>query len=374
MYPYLAARGHRVTCYCRPGVIEGEVGEHEGVRLVTTGAPGGRSAETLSHSYTALRHALTRGDVHDGGRPFDLIALHALPPQMFAAMPMRSGVPLVSHVHGLDWQREKWKRTPLGLGSKVIRLAERRMVRYADEIAVCAGDLVDYFRDTYGRETQFIPNGVMPDDNPSPPDMATLEELRIEPERFVVVIGRLVQEKRVEDAVRAFLKMRNGFPRMKFVIVGEGPPGAYLDRLKSLASEHVIFAGLRKGVGLETLFRHAAAYVTASEMEGLPMSLLECMECRTPAVASAIAPHRQLLEGVDGYDLFFEVGDADGLARQLAKVLGDRRCAAAVADAQQRFVRANYSWPVLAERTERMYHEAIARHAVRTAAATETGL
>ena len=100
------------------------------------------------------------------------------------------------------------------------------------------------------------------------------------------------------------------------------------------------------------------------------MSLLECMECRTPAVASSISPHRQLLEGVDGYDLFFEVGDADGLARRLARVLSDRRCAAAVADAQQRFVRANYSWPVLAERTERMYFEAIARHAVRNAAAT----
>ena len=132
LYPYLAARGHKITCYCRPGVIDGGRGEHAGVRLVTTGAPGGRSAETLSHSYTAMRHALTKGDVHDGGRPFDLIALHALPPQMFAAMPMRRGVPLVSHVHGLDWQREKWKRTPLGIGSRIIRAGERRMVRYAD--------------------------------------------------------------------------------------------------------------------------------------------------------------------------------------------------------------------------------------------------
>ena len=380
LYPYLAARGHQITCYCRPGVIEGETGEHAGVRLVTTGAPGGRSAETLSHSWTALRHALRRGDVHDGGRPFDLIALHALPPQMFAALPMRHGVPLVSHVHGLDWQREKWRRTPLGIGSRVIRAAERRMVRYADDIAVCATGLVDYFRDTYGRDTHFIPNGVMPCDENFEPDAATLRSFGLSAGGFVVCVGRLVREKRVEDAVAAFLRLKSQFPhtqRMaaaKFVVVGEGPPGGYVESLRALGGEHVVFAGLQRGVALEALFRAAAAYVTASEMEGLPSSLLECMEYATPAVASAIPPHRQLLGGVDGYDLFADVGDVDGLARQLGRVLLDPDRAARVGAAQRRFVRANYSWPVLAERTEHLYGEAIARHAVRVGGPATLGL
>ena len=322
-----------------------------------------------------MRHALTRGDVHDGGRPFDLIALHALPPQMFAAMPMRHGIALVSHVHGLDWQREKWRRTPLGVGSKIIRHAERRMVRYADDIAVCATALVDYFRDTYGRDTHFIPNGVMPDDTPFAPDAATLDSLGLTAGRFVVCVGRLVQEKRVEDAVGGFLRLRERHaddPRVagaKFVVVGEGPPGGYVEELKKLASEHVVFAGLQRGAALATLFRTAAAYVTASEMEGLPMSLLECMEGGTPAVASGIAPHRQLLGGVDDYDLFFDVGDVPAIARQLGRVLRDDGFGRGVADAQRRYVRANYSWPVLAERTERMYAEAIARHAVRLGSA-----
>ena len=230
---------------------------------------------------------------------------------------------------------------------------------------------MDYFRDTYGRETSFIPNGVMPDDRPFEADAATLDRFGLTAGGFVVCVGRLVQEKRVEDAVSGFLRAKSQFqhvPRIaaaKFVVVGEGPPGGYMDGLKKLASNDVIFAGLQRGAALATLFRCAAAYVTASEMEGLPMSLLECMEGGTPAVASGIPPHRQLLGGVDGYDLFFDVGDVAALARQLGRVLCDPAFGGQIAAAQRRFVRANYSWPVLAERTERMYLETVARHAVR---------
>ena len=58
---------------------------------------------------------------------------------------------------GIDWQREKWKS---GFGSKFIRQGEKNAVKYADEIIVLSKGVQDYFRDTYGRETHFIPNGV----------------------------------------------------------------------------------------------------------------------------------------------------------------------------------------------------------------------
>ncbi|MEL7239117.1 MAG: glycosyltransferase, partial [Planctomycetota bacterium] len=111
LYGLLAARGHRITVYCRPGVITGKLGTHRGMRLVTTKAFGG-PLETVTHSYASLKHACKHGDVHDDGKPFDLITLHALPPQVWAGMPRKFGIPLVSHVHGLDWQRAKWKNTP----------------------------------------------------------------------------------------------------------------------------------------------------------------------------------------------------------------------------------------------------------------------
>ena len=58
---------------------------------------------------------------------------------------------------GIDWQREKWQS---GFGSKFIHQGEKNAVKYADEVIVLSKGVQDYFMETYGRETHFIPNGV----------------------------------------------------------------------------------------------------------------------------------------------------------------------------------------------------------------------
>ena len=58
---------------------------------------------------------------------------------------------------GIDWQREKWQS---GLGSKFIHQGEKNVAKYADEVIVLSKGVQDYFKETYGRETHFIPNGV----------------------------------------------------------------------------------------------------------------------------------------------------------------------------------------------------------------------
>ena len=58
---------------------------------------------------------------------------------------------------GIDWQREKWQS---GFGSKFIHQGEKNAAKYADEVIVLSKGVQDYFKETYGRETHFIPNGV----------------------------------------------------------------------------------------------------------------------------------------------------------------------------------------------------------------------
>ena len=55
---------------------------------------------------------------------------------------------------GIDWQREKWQS---GLGSKFIHQGEKNAAKYADEVIVLSKGVQDYFKETYGRETHFIP-------------------------------------------------------------------------------------------------------------------------------------------------------------------------------------------------------------------------
>lgn len=61
-------------------------------------------------------------------------------------------------VHGLDWRRAKWN----AFASAYLRLGERVIAKYADEVIVLSRDVQAYFRDVYGRETHLIENGVAP--------------------------------------------------------------------------------------------------------------------------------------------------------------------------------------------------------------------
>jgi glycosyltransferase involved in cell wall biosynthesis len=286
---------------------------------------------------------------------FDVIALHALPPQMFVPQARRGGATVVSHVHGLDWQRAKWQQTPFGLGSKVIRLAERRMVKASHAVAVCAPYLADYYRETYGLETTVVPNGIVPDDAAFEPDQELLASLGVASGRFLVSIGRLVQEKRTQDLVAAAKQV--GVP---LVIVGEGPENDWMRALRGSAGAGVVFAGHRRGRELETLFRSATAYVTASELEGLPSSVLEAMERRSCVIASDIPPHRLLLEAAGTSELLFPVADVDALVGRLRRVLDEGR--EAVANRQQSHVRAEYAWDGLAQRCSSFYRYIVANY------------
>ena len=88
---------------------------------------------------------------------YDVVHIHAEGPAFFSWLPKMFGKRVVVTIHGIDWQREKWRS---GFGSKFIRQGEKNAVKYADEIIVLSKGVQDYFKDTYGRETHFIPNGV----------------------------------------------------------------------------------------------------------------------------------------------------------------------------------------------------------------------
>jgi glycosyltransferase involved in cell wall biosynthesis len=350
LFADFATRGHKVTIYCRPAVLDAPTGEHRGIRLVRTPAPGGKNGETLSHSLLSLLHAALRGD---DGRPFDLISLHTVAPNLFAPIAAVAGIPIVSHVHGLDHQREKWR----GMGSRIIHLAERVMVKAASHVVVVNPSLVDYYKSVYALPTSLLPNGIHPGTDAFTPDAATLAAHGIEAGKYFVTVSRVVPEKRLHDVIAAFAGVSG---EHKLVIVGGAQhSGEYLQQLQrqadAVAPGRVVFAGHQGGDALRTLFGAAAAYVSASELEGMPSSVLECMEYNVPAILSDIDAHRAITNPIRAYDWHFAVGDVAALSRRMTAVANDLPTTTAVAAACRAHVRKNFAWPVLAERTEALY-------------------
>jgi glycosyltransferase involved in cell wall biosynthesis len=359
LFADFASRGHKPTIYCRPGVLDTPTGEHRGIKLVRTPAPGGKNGETLSHTLFSLMHGIRKGDVHDGGKKFDLISFHSIAPNFFIRLAKMAGIPVISHVHGLDHLRSKWA----GLGSKVIFKAERSMVKHATRIVTVNQEIVDYYRKTYNVEAALLPNGIHKITDDFSPDATTLEKFGIAPGKFVVSIGRLVPEKCCHDTIAAFKNVKTDY---KLLFVGEGKhTPEYVQQIKEQAANdnRIIFTGHQGGAALQTLFRCARLYVTASELEGMPSSLLECLERKVCPVVSDIAPHMELVNRVAGYDLSFKTGDVAQLTEKIQHALSDEPKLDRLAAGAREMVREHYQWPDLAAKTEAFYKQVLTENA-----------
>jgi glycosyltransferase involved in cell wall biosynthesis len=352
LFAYFAEQGHRITVYCRAGVLDTPTATYRGIQLVRTPSVPGK-LETVTHTIASCMHAMKNGALNDGGEPFDLVSFHAIPPNLAQKVCALARVPTISHVHGLDHQREKWK----GVGAKLIMQAEREMVKHAARIVTVNRSLVSYYRERYGVDSVLLPNGIHPVSDRFTPDQATLDKFGLKANEFFVTISRLVPEKRHNDVIAAFLRVKSD---CKLVIVGEGNQSdGYVEAIKQQAAgdPRIVFTGLQKGEALQTLFRCARLYLTASELEGLPSSLLECMDRNVCAIVSDIPPHRELMERIEGYDLMFDVGDVEGLAQRIRLALASPNHASELAGRMRTLVRTHYSWPVLARATESLYRD-----------------
>ena len=159
---------------------------------------------------------------------YDVVHIHAEGPAFFAWLPKMFGKRVVVTIHGIDWQREKWKS---GFASKFIRYGEKNAVKYADEIIVLSKGVQNYFKNTYGRETRFIPNGVnRPEIREA--ELVT-EKFGLTKDSYILFLGRLVPEKGIRYLIEAFKNVKTN---KKLVIAGgSSDTDSFTKELKNLA-------------------------------------------------------------------------------------------------------------------------------------------
>lgn len=135
--------------------------------------------------------------------------------------------------------------------------------------------------------------------------------------RFVFV-GRLVEVKNLPMLLQGFATLLQFHPRSHLRIVGTGPlEDALKQQCLTLGiSEQVEFAGHCRQV--ERLIADADFGVLPSSTEGLSNTLLECMACGLPMIASRVSGSEDLVRpGGNGW--LFEPGDMGGLVRCLVE-------------------------------------------------------
>lgn len=253
----------------------------------------------------------------------------------------------VATVHGLDWQREKWKN---GFGSKYIRFGEKVAVKCADEIIVLSKGVHDYFRDTYGRETRFIPNGV----NRPVVHVADLikNKFGLDKDEYILFLGRIVPEKGLRYLVEAYKELNTD---KKLVIAGgASDTDDFMNEIKALSNgnERIIFTGFVAGQLLEELYRNAYVYTLPSDLEGMPLSLLEAMSYGNCCVVSDIA---ECAEVVEDKAVVFRKSDVADLREKLQMLCDDREMVERYKGTATEFICRKYSWDDVVRKTIDLY-------------------
>ena len=156
---------------------------------------------------------------------------------------------------GIDWQREKWQS---GLGSKFIHQGEKNAAKYADEVIVLSKGVQDYFKETYGRETHFIPNGV---NRPQIREASLItDKFGLKKDSYILFLGRLVPEKGIRYLFEAFKNVKTD---KKLVIAGgSSDTDSFMEELKDLAKgdDRILFTGFVQGTMLDELYSNAYIY------------------------------------------------------------------------------------------------------------------
>jgi glycosyltransferase involved in cell wall biosynthesis len=347
----LVARGHRITAYGRLSYADETLPEHRGIRLRSLRTLEGKGVEALAHSVQSAVLAL--------GERYDVVHFHAVGPGVAAAVTRAfSRAAVVQTIHGLDADRSKWGVA----GRTVLRLGTWMSARVPHETIVVSRELQEHYAAVYGRATTRIPNGV-----PRPAlasEVHLRERFGLAPGTYLLHVGRLVPEKAADLMIEAFGKVRDEAVRL--VVAGaSGDTDEYVAQLRELAGRvgAVDLVGYAGGEDLAALYTHARAYVSASRLEGLPLTLLEAMSYRLPVVLSAIPPHvevtgEQELPGVHLATPDSVPSFADALGRALH---ADRDVERRAATERAEEVLAVYNWDAAAEETEAVYQRAVRR-------------
>ena len=334
----MAALGHEVICYNRGGSHEKQT-QYADVRLKTvlTIDKKGLAAVTSSF-FAALAVVFSRAQV---------CHIHAEGPAVMSFLPKLLGKRVVVTVHGLDWQREKWKS---GFGAKYIRWGEKMAVRFADEIIVLSRNVQDYFLRTYGRKTHYIPNGVTkPEKRPA---QEITEKFGLCGGDYILYLGRLVPEKGIHYLIEAFRQI--GTDKRLVIAGGSSDTDDYAENLKKLAEgdSRILFTGFVQGNLLEELYSNAYLYVLPSDLEGMPLSLLEAMSYGNCCVVSDIP---ECTEVVEDHGVVFPKGNVQALCDTLQQLCGDGQQVEDYRRTASDFICGKYSWDHVTEKTLELY-------------------
>ena len=303
---FMSQMGHDVTVLVRKRKGVEKFREFNGIKVVSIFTINKKSLDALVYSFFATRYAQRHH--------FDVVHFHAEGNTFFINKTKKLNSKIITTIHGIDWKRGKFK----GLGKKILLKSEKRLAKYSDKIITLCENDAKYFKDTYNIDSFLIPNGVESNIHFLDGNLIT-KQFDIIPKKYILFLARIVPEKGLHYLIKAFKNIAK--TNFQLVIAGGSSHSSlYYNEMVELAgnASNIIFTGFVSGDILSELFSNAFLYVLPSDIEGMPLSLIEALSYKNICLCSNIDE----LTGIKSSNCyFFKHGDVADLQIKLTEIM-----------------------------------------------------
>ncbi len=350
----LVERGHDVVVYCRlHNHPAPRPASWNGMRLVHLPSLHTKNLDTPTHILLCVLHLVFRERAR-------IVLLSGVGTSFVIPFLRLFGRKTVMWADGQDWKRGKWGR----FARTFLKRSAEFTCKVSDGIVTDTTIAHRFYRDELRRATTYIPYGANIE---SVDGVQTLGEYGVEPDRYVLFVGRLIPEKGVHYLIEAFEGLRTD---LKLLIVGDSPyTPDYVQKLRSTPDPRIVFTGYLFGDGFKQLMKNCRVYVQPSDVEGTSPVLLTAMGYGRPVVVNGIAENRATI-GDAG--VAFEPGNVAELRSILAEILEDPKRLRELGEQSERRVRSHYSWERITDEFQELFAALDAGRPPRTDIRTES--
>jgi len=305
------------------------------VELIYLPAINTKNFSTLTHSLVTVLHLYRH-------RP-DIVLFVNVATAPFCCMTRLYRVPTVLNVDGMEWLRPKWS----ALGRKYFLLSAR-IARYcADRVVTDAYAMQEIYQRQFHTDSEVIAYGAEEGFAQNP---ERVRGLGLEPGRYFFTACRLVPDNNVDLLVTAF---RNSSVQMKYALAGGTPyRSAYVDRLKTLADDRVVFLGhIDDHALIRELHCNAYAYLHGHQYGGTNPTLLKALACGNCVLALDTPFNREVL---GQYGIFFPK-DAERVRLEIEAVAADSEKRDRLSSSARERIRQRYTWDLVVDKYESLF-------------------
>lgn len=358
----LADKGNNVWVITNK--IEGEIYPiHENIRIIFVppvleykgGHPPG-----FKENITYVRHAFKKALLLIKNERVDIIQSNNFAPalvgsllSLFTSKPHITVIHDVFSLHENFWKNWSKQENVSGINALLIPFFEKIIIRLkaAAIHTVSEASRDDLIRFGAKKPIYVIHNSIESYDH------AEVEET---PMQFIY-IGRLVFYKNLEVVFRSIKIVKQKYPKVKLIVVGNGPHRKNLEKLVTDLNlqDNIEFKGHVSEPEKRLLLASSQALIFPSFCEGFGLVILEAFACRKPALVANVRPSSDIVDASTG--IVTAVDSVGDWAAAIEKIITNPTHAHEIGINGRKILEEKYNSDIMFNKLLKMYNDIIKR-------------